>query len=493
MPKMKSNPAATRRERVGKVTVEESTVQATKYTPMRKRWRTWCRRKSVAKEDQIREHESWDHAVAFASKLNEAILTGKVKPTDEPTLIKLREIHEKIKTSNLLGKRSLNSRLYANVLEENTLETIVEVGLTTLSVVDEVNTERKRVGLSTYSLDWFMNDFKDNARIDVRKHSLPTYEKSIARFVAMKTGPNGGRGNKELEPPSKKEWRQVMGVISGWIGASSVGDYDGLEKRIQNMINLKRGLNGAASEGTKFRYAEKTKEFGAWLVGEDYWEKNHFRRLPKLFAYSKTSAAATFRPEQVEKLFQIALTKEKYIKLIPYISFLFFAGPRPTELANVNDPSVRFKWKRMDEWKIESDVTGGVLYDQPVRDENGVRISKGARDRQPDLTGNGLAWMQWWADRYNGGKLPTTGEMFFSKKPWNDLRKEAGLYQSWVKDIARHSYTSYAHWNRNWKVVEDYWLRSCGHSAATYKDHYEKKKALKDCEAYFNILPPKTK
>ena len=28
---------------------------------------------------------------------------------------------------------------------------------------------------------------------------------------------------------------------------------------------------------------------------------------------------------------------------------------------------VRFKWKRMDEWKIESDVTGGVLYDQPVR------------------------------------------------------------------------------------------------------------------------------
>ena len=284
-----------------------------------------------------------------------------------------------------------------------------------------------------------------------------------------------------------------MGVISGWIGASSVGDYDGLEKRIQNMINLKQGLNGAASEGTKFRYAEKTKEFGAWLVDEDYWEKNHFRRLPKLFAYSKTSAAATFRPEQVEKLFQIALTKEKYIKLIPYISFLFFAGPRPTELANVNDPSVRLKWKRMDEWKIESDVTGGVLYDQPVRDENGVRISKGARDRQPDLTGNGLAWMQWWADRYNGGKLPTTGEMFFSKKPWNDLRKEAGLYKSWVKDIARHSYTSYAHWNRNWKVVEDYWLRSCGHSAATYKDHYEKKKALEDCEAYFNILPPKTK
>ena len=98
MPKKKSNPAATRRERVGKVTVEESTVQATKYTPMRKRWRTWCRRKSVAKEDQIREHESWDHAVAFAPKLNEAILTGKVKPTDEPTLIKLREIHEKIKT-----------------------------------------------------------------------------------------------------------------------------------------------------------------------------------------------------------------------------------------------------------------------------------------------------------------------------------------------------------------------------------------------------------
>ena len=98
-------------------------------------------------------------------------------------MIKLREIHEKIKTSNLLGKRSLNSRLYANALEENTLETIVEVGLTTLSVVDEVNTERKRVGLSTYSLDWFMNDFKDNARRDVRKHSLPTNEKNLSSVL----------------------------------------------------------------------------------------------------------------------------------------------------------------------------------------------------------------------------------------------------------------------------------------------------------------------
>ena len=52
-----------------------------------------------------------------------------------------------------------------------------------------------------------------------------------------------------------------MGVISGWIGTPQ-SEYDGLEKRIQNMINLKQGLNGAASEALSLDMQKKQKSSG---------------------------------------------------------------------------------------------------------------------------------------------------------------------------------------------------------------------------------------
>ncbi len=482
MPKTKTEKQI-RKEFVGKIKVLEVLILKPKKKTT---FRTICRSSAVPKSKQRKSWATWDEAVAFASKLNQAILTGKVNDLDDEKLFKLREVYERFQTSKVLEQRNLNwSR-------NNTFEDVVDTGIKFLALTEQLNDERLRAGLGRKTLPYFLGDFESHNNIQVQKSKLPSFEKAIGNFLEYKLSPNGGKGNVPLQHKARTEWSRIMGILSNWVGENSIDRGEILYSFITNKISQLQGNDGAATPLTKHRYAEKIKEFGSWLVRQKLWNRNEFSELPIDFAFTKKSLPKVLKPGQVKKLFTVAQTKEEWIKLIPYMSFLFFAGARPEELAAGSEKpreqdkkNHRFNWGLVD-WEFDSKVTGGIIYNQPIF-EDGVQISKGARDRKPEFSACGVAWMRWWAEKCNGDKLPTSGRMYFQRRPWSALRKAAEV--EWSHDVARHSFTSYAHHNGNWDVVEDYWLRKCGHTADTYKKYYENQQSQKDCEAYFSITP----
>ncbi|MDB4668810.1 site-specific integrase, partial [bacterium] len=215
----------------------------------------------------------------------------------------------------------------------------------------------------------------------------------------------------------------------------------------------------------------------------------HFEELPELFTNNRgyRPSATTFIPEDVEKIFAVASKKEN-LSIIPYLTFLFFSGVRPQEMADPNKKERRFGWKNMLNWKVPSTVTGGISFQIKVF-VDGIRMSKGSKDRIADLSENGLRWMEWWVKEEGKSNLPTTGKIPFSNRVLKRVKAESGL--GWSPDIARHTFTSHAHYNTNFiKCGEDYWLQVCDHSKEIWKRHYAAPKLQEDCDKYFNILPP---
>ena len=144
----------------------------------------------------------------------------------------------------------------------------------------------------------------------------------------------------------------------------------------------------------------------------------------------------------------------------------------------------------MSDWKINSEVTGGILFTFNAKlKRDGKTISfKWKRNRQPDLAPNGLEWMKYWAKRKNK-ELPNSGYCWSNPKIFRELTRAAG-FETWDADCLRHSFTSYAHHNKKWQVAEDYWHRACGHSPEMFQTHYERVMSQNDCDRYFKILPP---
>jgi integrase len=270
------------------------------------------------------------------------------------------------------------------------------------------------------------------------------------------------------------------------------------EKKILK-IRVINGINSGANESgkdkgefwgaiTKNRFASKANEFGNWMVNEEYWETNPFKVLPKEFSVLGSTRAVTFTAEEVEKLFSVAMKKQNR-RLIPYMAFIFFSGARPYEIAG-DKKERRFDYGDMMEWKQPSSVTGGVLFEVCVFDKSGKRKSKGARDRFADLAPAGVDWMKWYHKEVSGNEqLPTEGKVDYSRRIFARIKKEALDYY-WPPDAPRHTFTSLAHRNEEFKTNNaNYWLDKCGHSFEVFQKRYNAPKTQDECEKYFNIVP----
>jgi hypothetical protein len=322
----------------------------------------------------------------------------------------------------------------------------------------------------------------------------PQMSELIRDLIRIKTSKTGGKGQRELEKGSKGEWIKKLGKIEQWVGAfSSGGNPDNMKKLVINSINnavCKTGKNKGKpwAPRTKFASARFASQLGKHIVRKKVWEENYFEELPELFTNNRgyKPSATTFTPEEVEKIFTVASKKEN-LSIIPYLTFLFFSGVRPQEMADPNRKERRFGWKNMLNWEVPSTVTGGISFQIKVF-VDGIRMSKGSKDRIADLSENGLRWMEWWIKEEGKSNLPKTGKIHFSNRVLKRVKADSGL--DWAPDIARHTFTSHAHYNTNFKCGENYWLKACDHSKEIWERHYEAPKLQVECDKYFNILPP---
>ena len=480
------------------------------------RIRTITRRAGVEPKDKFHDWPTWEEAEEFAMKLSHSLQAskkshgGKVKDLDDNTLNRLKNIWSDFESSKVMGGK-IPPMTYGvqHVEQPVTLERVFECGIMAIKAVNEVNNVLEKNDLKKYDFRHFLNNFHHHATSKVSLQSHIPMKRLIEQLKDNKQGAYGGRGNKSLGAAAKTEWGTQMDRLSSWIGAYSLGDDPKrMMEVITNMINQakvpkgKRGAGQLLAGRTKEHIADKASQFGGWLVQEDYWKKNHFERLQKDFKYEDETEATIFTPAEVKTLFKHA-TKPEFLDLIPYLSFLFFAGCRPMEIACPNNKLRRFPWKWMLDYRIESQVTEGLMFNMKKNKTLGKdpdaskgtkqRISKWHKNRQADMALCGVEWIRWWACKKGLKSPPTSGEVWFDRPLFEKLRKDAGeerYWDEWGQDSARHSFASYAHWNNNWKVVEDYWHRKCGHTDKAYEKYYNHQVSQEDCDAYFNIMPP---
>jgi hypothetical protein len=475
------------RFRIGKATIE--TVKTGKKT-----WyRLWCRRKEVYVNGK--SFDDLKEAKAYAYKISAAIVAGQT--LDDSELHDLKRIYSDFKVKQELGGKII---LPAGSLPGVKSEKKVEFGdfldnenLFT-DVLIKVNEKRIRSGLSPISNVQLLTKLEKIFLKEIEDSVKPQMSELIRELVRIKTSKTGGKGQRELEKVSKNEWRQQLGKIGEWIGAFSSGDNpENMKQIVIHSVNnavTKTGKNKGKpwAPRTKFASARFASQLGKHIVRKKVWEVNHFEELPELFTNNRgyRPSATTFNPEEVEKIFSVASKKEN-LSIIPYLTFLFFSGVRPQEMADPNKKERRFGWKNMLDWKTQSVVAGGVRFWIIVM-VDGVRMSKASKDRIADLSKNGLLWMEWWAKEVGKTNLPTTGKIPFSNRVLKRVKADSGL--DWAPDIARHTFTSHAHYNNNFKCGEKYWLKACDHSKEIWERHYQAPKLQVDCDKYFNILPP---
>ncbi|MDB4703329.1 hypothetical protein OAF52_01885 [bacterium] len=470
------------------------------------RYQTVCRRKSIPQHLQRVDWHTFTDAVNFANELDLAIRTGQYKQLLQDENKELNEIAERIKTEKLLANAEETHAMsqykskpkWAEFLgRETTLTDLFDAGKQAVEISSKVNEARWKAGLKEWSVLEFFKKFESTCMSYAQKMKRPKFKEMIDLRLHFLCGKNGGKGRRELEKSSKKEWKEKLTYLSEWVGDFSVGEEP------ETLINkIKKGIDSAISKSgknkgsswsatTREKQAKKISQFGAWLLKEKKrtgWEENYFNELQNDYVNADPKGrAATLSAEQIERIFKIAMRKENR-KLIPYITFLFFATTRPQEVADPNNSKRRLKWKWMDNWEIDSEVTGGKLFEIPAF-EKGIRKSKINKDRQADLTENGLKWMEWWA-KEEGVNLPTSGTIYYYKELWADIRKEANVFDNWEQDVARHTLASNCHHNTKFKHnYINYWMDSFGHDRKTYNRHYKAVRNPNEVKRFFGITP----
>ena len=447
-----------------------------------------CRRKEVSKEDQRRSFSKKKDAEQWAATLNKVIAFGKAVEHDDERTLELKQLSKEIDRNNIL------ELYHPNWLGRKvTLPEVMKAGMMSLHTIININQKRRVAGLRAYTDSQAMKSFEAFEFKEAEKSKAPKITEFIKKMLAHKLSRTGGKGNKTLKPKTINEWKRMLPKIDSWIGHySSKEDTKLLRETVINSINSGVNEHGRHrgefwGETTKNRYASKANEFGIWMVEEEYWLKNPFVTLPSKFPKAKTTQATTLSVAEVEKLFAVAATNGDYRMMIPYMTFIFFSGARPEEIAS-DDSDVRHEWKDMLDWKHDSPVTKGLLFFIPAEH------SKMSKDRYADLTANGVEWLEWFFLEVLGCKeLPNRGKVQYSRTYWEAIREEA-LDRDWPQDVARHTFSSVAHKHSVFKKNggdTEYWCETLGHTPNVFKQRYNAPKLPKEIKGFFEITPRK--
>ena len=327
-------------------------------------------------------------------------------------------------------------------------------------------------------------------------HLVPTLFESAEQFFKYRKTPQAKRrGTGTVSTHQQGQERTVIKELCAYkkgyhlpsLGACRVSSLfdpsEEFDKTAKDMIWKRKRKDGAPySPDNRIKTAKAFIKFFDWIKDEhrSIRHENPLKNITRDFHKSGWKAPKHLSPDKVQKLFFKATENEQWHHLIPFMAMLFFAGRRPTEIADVNNPKRRFQWKWMRGWEVESQVSGGVLFDIPSE------ISKKDSDQEGDLIETGVEWIRW----YYGGELPNKGEVTFNRKNWEALRKEVGLFgEDWEADIARHTMATCVH--RHWTEHRQYWLDHLGHRGSVFETHYKSPKCSPaEAKKFLSIRAP---
>jgi len=453
------------------------------------RWRVDYRGKHFGPKGHRRTYDSKEEAEEAAIKLNEKLQLykrGKKGLGDELDMPLHTTAQIKLGDFN----SNLDSQLSPVTVPVDIVKA-VEVATEFLEAIVKVNGLRQENQKSgNLSVGMAISEFQHTATRKAKRDDSK-YSERIDKFLKWKCGKHGSkRGRTELSPESKTEWKRYLGLMKKWVGNHTINegkDSKNTVRRIQKGIDEgKDERNGKQwSQLTKRKAAQKMKEFGGWLVKEDYARTNPVGRLLDDYAYQSTKSVEIYDNEQVIKIFGNALQgNNKMHTLIPFLAITFFASVRPSDAANPQNPKRRMLWNQIkfdDPWR---QVNGSCSIELKQFDKEGNRTSK-TEDRDGLMFANCIEWLHWYNDTFRNGK--PRDEMYWSRRRFDRLTDTLGF--EWINDGARHTSTSCALVNWTFDGSRDFFATRYGNGVDVMRKHYIKPIPQARAAEYFDITP----
>ena len=479
-----------RKAKIGKVRYYEEEWFEKKTGKLRRRFRHAAVRADVPHDDQRGTYDTWEDAEAGAAQI-EAERHSRRRDQSDPATIRA------------IQRAIINTKVNAHDAEG-----LLEEGVALQGFMGDINGLLKSKGQQPFPssrvcLSELYTRVKAELEAKTKKEEATRYGEIIEEFIKWKTGPNGGRGNRELMKGANDEWNTIAGYIK-----ESIGDYlvSSSKKDIRNAVidGINKGtINRAGADKGKpwspqykLRNAERAEAIGSWALKQEHIKTNPLLELHKEFALEGDNEVGVFSPDQVQKIFDAA-TKLRDGVMLPYFSLLFFSTVRPEELADFKNAE-KFFWKNMDGWKHDERYLGkigGLEFKVPKFEIiNGIKTQRSkVPTRYAFVTPTGMEWLRYYFINLLGKEFPNDGEIFASRQFRNEIAAAAGI-SPWPRSQSRHTLCSYGYYHAEFRkhLSDDDWHRASGHRPAIFKKHYDAPQSQADCSAYFGILPPGT-
>jgi hypothetical protein len=421
-------------------------------------------------------------------------LTGARERKSDPKLLAQLELAEdKIRSAGLVD--SIGFSLMDNAHKELQIPDIVEAGIAFTKALNEVNELRVDAGERKYSVTWALSDWVYSCKKTTKAENRILFSQEINRFINEKSGSSGGKGNQPLGKGALNEWKlHVSKYLLNWIGNEKLGaDPDVLFNLVKRKINSGVNESGvdkgkAWSMGYRHKCGSKISQFGRWLTRNRKLGINPFENLPIEFPKEEKGLVEGFETAQVTKLFKAAAEINNG-DMIPYFALLFYSTCRPEDIADPKVKEERLQWKNFKGWAYEDEGTGGYEFWVKKWEEIGgqtLRRSK-TKDRIALLLPTGADWIRWYY-----GKLPTEGQVYWSRRIRKKILEKAGI-KKWIQDGARHTLLSHARHYKNYASTQEDWARRAGHDTETFRGYYSAPVTQVDCKTFFEKIKPSKK
>ena len=310
-------------------------------------------------------------------------------------------------------------------------------------------------------------DYNCNQKHNLRKAQtkIPTIRDAGKQWLNEKSSEFGGKGGRTLSKHSVREHKQTVKYLAesnlSWARVDSVS-FEMVEAYFKK---TKRADGRKLSQSSKRTRLTQFKMFFNWCMHpkRQWIEKNPCDGL--CFSV-EVKEVSVLENSEVQDLLNAALNDAKAKeKLLPWLVLGFFAGLRPTE-------AEKLTWEEID-WDLLNET--GALQ---VR--VGTEKSK-TFTHYAELHTTGIEWLRLCASK--------KGQIGLSRRAFDRIREQVGLYNRWSPDCIRHTYAS------NWLSLNksrgiNTLAELMGNSPEVIRRHYRKAILLNSAEAYWKILPP---
>jgi site-specific recombinase XerC len=257
---------------------------------------------------------------------------------------------------------------------------------------------------------------------------------------------------------------QRVGRVRAFAKASGVARSDGISLGAAQAWIYAAGV-GARSQRDRF---DLLNQFCGFLVKKRLAQSNPVAELDRPVVRVEAPGVLSFG--QAWGLLMAALTDAEGPEMLPFFSIAVLSGVRPQEIPRLSAGAVDEAGKPNPWADFHLDEAHRIIE---------VNKAKGGRSRRNveicDPLGRILAWCR-------ARKLAPN---FFSKRKFDRVRRRAGLFDLWEKDILRHTYASH-HYVLN-KDVRGL-VANMGNSELVLFQNYVRPVPRADAVALFGVI-----